>query len=182
MVYESHPGEDVSYGEKLVKKIYFYNSDINQKINGEKKYSVYADLGLGALFFIVGKILGDLVFATIFSQCSCKGLSPFFFNGLLGIPFETGQEFAVFGTIMLLLFRYFPSGIFLMYSESFLGTNERNLAFMSNNSIGIFLMGFLGKELTLVLGSECCYTRRSAPSFTTFAFAINSFVINILVL
>ena len=31
MVYESHPGKDVRYGEKLVKKILGENSDINQK-------------------------------------------------------------------------------------------------------------------------------------------------------
>ena len=105
MVYESHPGKDVRYGEKLVKKIYGENSDIhNQKDKWrENKYSVYADLGLGALFFIVGKITGDLVFATMVGVVA--GLSLILLQRFVKVDVLGG--FAVFGTIMLLI-----SGIF----------------------------------------------------------------------
>ena len=104
MVYESHPGKDVRYGEKLVKKILGENSDINQKDKWrENKYSVYADLGLGALFFIVGKISGDLVFATMVGVVA--GLSLILLQRFVKVDLLGG--FAVFGTIMLLI-----SGIF----------------------------------------------------------------------
>ena len=104
IVYESHPGKDVRYGEKLVKKILGENSDINQKDKWrENKYSVYADLGLGALFFIVGKITGDLVFATIVGVIA--GLSLILLQRFVKVDLLGG--FAVFGTIMLLI-----SGIF----------------------------------------------------------------------
>ena len=105
MVYESHPGKDVRYGEKLVKKIYGENSDINNQKDKwrENKYSVYADLGLGALFFIVGKITGDLVFATMVGVVA--GLSLILLQRFVKVDLLGG--FAVFGTIMLLI-----SGIF----------------------------------------------------------------------
>ena len=106
IVYESHPGKDVRYGEKLVEKLYGNSSDnINHQKNKwrENKYSVYADLVLGALFFIVGKTTGDLVFATMVGVVA--GLSLILMQRFVKVDFLGG--FAVFGTIMLLI-----SGIF----------------------------------------------------------------------
>ena len=106
IVYESHPGKDVRYGEQLVEKLYGNSSDnINHQKNKwrENKYSVYADLVLGALFFIVGKITGDLVFATMVGVVA--GLSLILLQRFVKVDLLGG--FAVFGTIMLLI-----SGIF----------------------------------------------------------------------
>ena len=106
IVYESHPGKNVRYGEKLVEKLYGDSSDnINHQKDKwrENKYSVYADLVLGALFFIVGKTTGDLVFATMVGVVA--GLSLILMQRFVKVDFLGG--FAVFGTIMLLI-----SGIF----------------------------------------------------------------------
>ena len=106
IVYESHPGKDVRYGEKLVKKLFGDSSDNknHQKDKWrENKYSVYVDLVFGALFFIVGKITGDLVFATMVGVVA--GLSLILLQRFVKVDFLGG--FAVFGTIMLLI-----SGIF----------------------------------------------------------------------
>jgi predicted lysophospholipase L1 biosynthesis ABC-type transport system permease subunit len=40
----------------------------------QNKYSIYADLGLGALFFIVSKVTGDLVLAAIVGGVTGLGL------------------------------------------------------------------------------------------------------------
>ena len=82
------------------------NPDIKntEKDKWEKnKYSVYADLALGALFYIAGKITGDLTLAAMLGVAGGLGLvvlQRFVKVDLLG-------GFAVFGTIMLLI-----SGIF----------------------------------------------------------------------
>tara|TARA_Y100000992_G_scaffold271584_1_gene212619 strand:- start:1664 stop:2566 length:903 start_codon:yes stop_codon:yes gene_type:complete len=106
LIYESHPGENVRYGEELFNKMYGSTSDLKntQRDKWEKnKYSIYADLVLGALFFIVSKITGDLVIAAMVGVAGGLGLiilQRFVKVDLLG-------GFAVFGTIVLLL-----SGIF----------------------------------------------------------------------
>ncbi len=106
IVYESHPGKDVRYGEKLVKKLLgdsLDNKNHQKDKWRENKYSVYADLVLGALFFIVGKITGDLVFATMVGVVA--GLSLILLQRFVKVDLLGG--FAVFGTTMLLI-----SGIF----------------------------------------------------------------------
>jgi len=106
VIYESHPGKDVRYGEKLFKQMVGNNPDIKntQKDKWEKnKYSIYADLALGALFYLAGKITGDLTLAAMLGVAGGLGLvvlQRFVKVDLLG-------GFAVFGTIMLLI-----SGIF----------------------------------------------------------------------
>lgn len=87
LVHESHPGEDLRYGDALI-------GDNNWAQN---KYSIYADLALAALFFIVSKVTGDLVLAAIVGGVTGLGLivlQRFVKVDLLG-------GFAVFGTIML---------------------------------------------------------------------------------
>ena len=106
VIYESHPGNDVRYGEKVFKQMIGNNPDIRntQKDKWEKnKYSVYADLALGALFFIAGKITGDLALATMLGVAG--GLSLILLQRFVKVDLLGG--FAVFGTIMLLI-----SGIF----------------------------------------------------------------------
>jgi intracellular septation protein A len=112
-IYESHPGRDVHYGEALAKKMFGLDADssesaaakmrsmaeINQNKWQRNKYSVYADLALGALFFLVGKFTEDLALAAIVGAGAGLGLvvaQRFVKVDLLG-------GFAVFGTIMLLI-------------------------------------------------------------------------------
>ena len=102
VVHESHPGEDLRYGEALMKNL--YGMEETAAGGGESKweknkYSVYTDLGLMALFFIVSKVTGDLVLAAIAGGVTGLGLialQRFVKVDLLG-------GFAVFGTIMLVI-------------------------------------------------------------------------------
>ena len=113
IVYETHPGRDVHYGEALAKKMLGLDAEsgdsaaakmrsmaeTNQNKWQRNKYSVYADLALGALFFVVGKVTGDLALAAIVGAAGGLGLvvaQRFVKVDLLG-------GFAVFGTIMLLI-------------------------------------------------------------------------------
>jgi len=113
IVYESHPGRDVHHGEALVKKMMGLDAEsgdsaaakmrsmaeINQKKWQRNKYSVYADLALGALFFIVGKVTGDLALAAIVGAGG--GLALVVAQRFVKVDLLGG--FAVFGTIMLLI-------------------------------------------------------------------------------
>ena len=113
IVYESHPGRDVHHGEALVKKMVGLDAEsgdsaaakmrsmaeINQKKWLRNKYSVYADLALGALFFIVGKVTGDLALAAIVGAGG--GLALVVAQRFVKVDLLGG--FAVFGTIMLLI-------------------------------------------------------------------------------
>jgi intracellular septation protein A len=98
-VHESHPGEDLRYGEALMDDLYGMKAnvaDAGESKWEQNKYSIYADLGLGALFFIVSKVTGDLVLAAIVGGVTGLGLivlQRFVKVDLLG-------GFAVFGTIM----------------------------------------------------------------------------------
>ena len=100
LVHESHPGEDLSYGEALMEDLYGmkeHASEAGESKWAQNKYSIYADLGLAALFFIVSKVTGDLVLAAIVGGVTGLGLivlQRFVKADLLG-------GFAVFGTIML---------------------------------------------------------------------------------
>ena len=100
VVYESHPGKDLGFGEALMEDLYGKKEaapDAGESQWEQNKYSIYADLGLAALFFIVSKITGDLVLAAIVGGVTGLGLivlQRFVKVDLLG-------GFAVFGTIML---------------------------------------------------------------------------------
>lgn len=112
-MYESHPGRDVHHGEALVKKMVGLDAEagdsavakmrsmaeINQNKWQRNKYSVYADLALGALFFIVGKVTGDLALAAIVGAGG--GLALVVAQRFVKVDLLGG--FAVFGTIMLLI-------------------------------------------------------------------------------
>ena len=100
VVHESHPGEDLRYGEALMDDLNGMKEAVPEAGESkweQNKYSIYADLGLGALFFIVSKVTGDLVLAAIVGGVTGLGLivlQRFVKVDLLG-------GFAVFGTIML---------------------------------------------------------------------------------
>ena len=100
LVHESHPGKDLGYGEALMEDLNGIKEtapEAGESKWAENKYSIYADLALGALFFIVSKVTGDLVLAAIVGGVTGLGLivlQRFVKVDLLG-------GFAVFGTIML---------------------------------------------------------------------------------
>ena len=100
LVHESHPGENLRYGEALMEDLSDMQENIAEARESkweQNKYSIYADLALTALFFIVSKLTGDLVLAAIVGGVTGLGLillQRFVKVDLLG-------GFAVFGTIML---------------------------------------------------------------------------------
>ncbi len=100
LLHESHPGENLRYGEALMEDLSGMQENIAEARESkweQNKYSIYADLALTALFFIVSKLTGDLVLAAIVGGVTGLGLillQQFVKVDLLG-------GFAVFGTIML---------------------------------------------------------------------------------
>ena len=102
LVHESHPGKDLRYGEALMEDLYDVKEtgpEARENKWEQNKYSIYADLALAALFFIVSKVTGDLVLAAIVAGVTGLGLivlQRFVKVDLLG-------GFAVFGTIMLVI-------------------------------------------------------------------------------
>jgi intracellular septation protein A len=116
-VYESHPGKSVRFAEGMMQGSApspasdessapaSSGLDIGQMIESNQskwqrnKYSIYADLALGALFYLVGKLTEDLALAAIVGAAAglaLVGLQRFVKVDLLG-------GFAVFGTIMLVI-------------------------------------------------------------------------------
>ena len=100
VVHESHPGENLRYGEALMEDLNGMKESAGETRESkweQNKYSIYTDLALAALFFIVSKVTGDLVLAAIVGGVTGLGLivlQRFIKVDLLG-------GFAVFGTIML---------------------------------------------------------------------------------
>ena len=114
------------------------NSNENiQKHKWEKnKYSVYADLGLGALFFIAGKITEDLVFASLVAVAG--GLALLISQRFVKVDLLGG--FAVFGTIML-----FISGIFSLVLQDDYWVQMKGTALGLLTASVFFLDGVLRK-------------------------------------
>lgn len=104
LLYASHPGRDIHVAENSS----LFNALPTQDPAAAReaaerwernKYSILADLGLGALFFVVGKLTGDLTMAALVGAAAglaLVGVQRFVRVDLLG-------GFAVFGTIMLLV-------------------------------------------------------------------------------
>lgn len=107
LIYSSHPNKDIHFVEN---KIVGLNTSIStndslekSKLQSDKwqknKHSIFADIFLGAIFFIVAKVTGDLTIAAFTGVTLGLGLvvlQRFVKVDLLG-------GFAVFGTIMLLI-------------------------------------------------------------------------------
>ena len=116
-VYESHPGKNVRFAEGMMQGSAPSPAndessdpaspglDIGQMIESNQskwqrnKYSIYADLALGALFYLVGKFTEDLALAAIVGAGA--GLALVVLQRFVKVDLLGG--FAVFGTIMLVI-------------------------------------------------------------------------------
>ena len=116
-LYESHPGKNVRFAEGMMQGSApspankessdpaSSGLDIGQMIESNQskwernKYSIYADMALGALFFLVGKFTEDLALAAIIGAAA--GLALVVVQRFVKVDLLGG--FAVFGTIMLLI-------------------------------------------------------------------------------
>lgn len=139
LIYASHPNEDIHFAEKKIEKM---ESTTNTTETDDKeqrhqkwqqnKHSIFADIGLGAAFFVVAKVTGDLTTAAFTGVI--LGLALVVIQRFVKIDLLGG--FAVFGTVMLLI-----SALF-------------SLAFQSEHLVqlkGTF-MGLLGASMFLVDG------------------------------
>jgi intracellular septation protein A len=116
-IYESHPGKNVRVAEGMMRGSApspanegssdpaSSGLDIGQMIESNQskwernKYSIYADMALGALFFLVGKFTEDLALAAIVGAAA--GLALVVAQRFVKVDLLGG--FAVFGTVMLLI-------------------------------------------------------------------------------
>ncbi|MDO6612390.1 hypothetical protein Q4601_07500 [Shewanella sp. 1_MG-2023] len=117
LIYQSHPGKDIHFATKTLEKLSVSDQtpEATEKrmLQSEKwrrnKPSIVADIGIGAVFFLVAKVTGDLVMAAftgVFLGLALVIIQRFVKADLLG-------GFAVFGTIML-----FVSAIFSFAFQS----------------------------------------------------------------
>ena len=111
-VYESHPGSSLQVDRPSGQEVAPEEAQgglsglsveqmtrLSQRKWQRNKYSIYADMALGALFFIVGKVTEDLAFAAIIGAGA--GLLLVVMQRFVKVDLLGG--FAVFGTIMLLI-------------------------------------------------------------------------------
>ncbi|MDP2560915.1 hypothetical protein [Psychrobium sp. 1_MG-2023] len=107
LIYESHPGKDINFATKKFENLEDSDNSLESiektKLQSEQwqknKPSILADIGIGAAFFIVAKVTGDLTIAAftgVFLGLALVITQRFVKVDLLG-------GFAVFGTIMLLI-------------------------------------------------------------------------------
>ena len=113
-----------------------WNKNIQKKKWEKNKYSIYADLGLAALFFIAGKITQDLIFASLVGVAG--GLALLVLQRLVKIDLLGG--FAVFGTILL-----FISGIFSLVLQDDYWVQMKGTAIGLLSASVFFLDGALRK-------------------------------------
>ena len=113
-----------------------WNKNIQKHKWEKNKYSIYADLGLGALFFIAGKITEDLIFASFVGVAG--GLTLLVLQRFVKIDLLGG--FAVFGTIMLLI-----SGIFSFVLQDDYWVQMKGTALGLLSASMFFLDGVLRK-------------------------------------
>ncbi len=117
LIYESHPGKNIHFATKKLENLGISDNSVKENEKRElqseqwrkNKPSIFADIGIGAAFFVVAKVTGDLSVAA-------------FTGVLLGVALVIIQRFvkvdllggfAVFGTIMLLV-----SAIFAIVFQS----------------------------------------------------------------
>ena len=111
-VYESHPGRRLQVNRPSGQEVapeeaqgslsglsVEQMTQLSQRKWQRNKYSIYADMALGALFFIVGKVTEDLALAAIIGAGA--GLLLVVVQRFVKVDLLGG--FAVFGTIMLLI-------------------------------------------------------------------------------
>ena len=111
-LYESHPGRSLQVDRSPVQAVASEEAlgglselsveqmtQLSQRKWQRNKYSIYADMALGALFFIVGKVTEDLALAALIGAVA--GLLLVIVQRFVKVDLLGG--FAVFGTIMLLI-------------------------------------------------------------------------------
>ena len=111
-VYESHPGRSLHVDRSSVQTVapeeapdglselsVEQMTQLSQRKWQRNKYSIYADMALGALFFIVGKVTEDLALAALIGAGA--GLLLVAVQRFVRVDLLGG--FAVFGTIMLVI-------------------------------------------------------------------------------
>jgi intracellular septation protein A len=111
-LYESHPGRSLQVDRSPVQAVASEEAlgglselsveqmtQLSQRKWQRNKYSIYADMALGALFFIVGKVTEDLALAALIGAGA--GLLLVIVQRFVKVDLLGG--FAVFGTIMLLI-------------------------------------------------------------------------------
>lgn len=103
-IYASHPDKSIHYAEesKLLNALPTQDPELAQAAAARwqrNKYSIYADIGLGALFFLVGKFTGNLTLAALIGAGA--GLALVAVQRFVRVDLLGG--FAVFGTVMLLV-------------------------------------------------------------------------------
>ena len=108
-VYESHPGRSLQVDRSSVQTVASEEApgglsveqmtQLSQRKWQRNKYSIYADMALGALFFIVGKVTEDLALAALIGA----GAGLLLVAAQRFVKVDLLGGFAVFGTIMLLI-------------------------------------------------------------------------------
>ena len=108
-VYESHPGRSLQVDRSSVQTVASEEApgglsveqmtQLSQRKWQRNKYSIYADMALGALFFIVGKVTEDLALAALIGA----GAGLLLVAAQRFVKVDLLWGFAVFGTIMLLI-------------------------------------------------------------------------------
>ena len=108
-VYESHPGRSLQVDRSSVQTVASEEApgglsveqmtQLSQRKWQRNKYSIYADMALGALFFIVGKVTEDLALAAL----TGAGAGLLLVAAQRFVKVDLLGGFAVFGTIMLLI-------------------------------------------------------------------------------
>jgi intracellular septation protein A len=128
LIYASHPNEDIHFAEKKIGSIESKTSTIdtgNKEQRHQKwqqnKYSIFADIGLGAAFFVVAKVTSDLTIAAFTGVI--LGLALVVIQRFVKVDLLGG--FAVFGTVMLLISALFSlafqSEHLLQHKGTFIG-------------------------------------------------------------
>ena len=114
LIYASHSGKDIHFATKKFKSLNTSDSSpeaneqrLQQKEQLKKNTpSIFADIGIGAAFFLVAKVTGDLTLAA-FTGVSL-GLALVAIQRFVKVDLLGG--FAVFGTVMLLISALFSIG------------------------------------------------------------------------
>jgi len=107
LIFASHPGKDIHFATGKLEGLNISDSspEANEKREQQKeqwkrnKPSIFADIGIGAAFFVVAKVTGELTLAAftgVFLGLALVVIQRFVKVDLLG-------GFAVFGTVMLLI-------------------------------------------------------------------------------
>lgn len=175
LIYQSHPDKNIhcmvqklTTGEgnkKTPEKTEVHSKHTNKW--KKNKPSILADIGLGAVFFVVSKVTGDLTTAaltSVFLGLALVAIQPFVKVDLLG-------GFAIFGTVMLLISAlfslYFQSEFLVQLKGTFMGLISASVLLCD----GVFRQGrYFGARFERYLLAPIAY------QYFTIGFALVSLV------